>query len=337
MSVVARVLLALTILLLTAWCSASLVYGPFPSPAAAAALGAVGAAAAISVFRRRLARVALPALAAALAAWSLFWSTVVPSNDRQWSTPVAVLPSVTVDGDLVTFHNVRNFQYRTETHFTPRYDDRTFRLSELDSADLLASYWMGDAIAHIFVSFGFGGKDHLAVSIETRPEQGESYSTVAGFFRNFEIFYVVADERDLVGVRTNHREDPPEQVYLYRLKIKRENLRRVFLDYVESIDGLTRHPGWYNTLTTNCTTSILQHTRMNPGHPPLSWKILVSGYVPEYLYELGNVDTSMPFEELKRRSQVNAAARAAGDDAADFSQRIRAGVPDPNATAAGSR
>ena len=327
MRIVLRLLLALVVLALTAWCAAALNYGPFDAPVSAAALAATGLVTAVSMFWLRLRRVALPVFAVAVLAFTVFWSTVRPSNDRQWSTPVAVLPSVTVDGDNFTFHNVRNFQYRTENDFTPRYYDKTVKLSELDSVDLLASYWMGDAIAHIFVSFGFGGRDHLAVSIETRPEKGESYSTITGFFRNFEIFYVVADERDLIGVRTNHREDPPEQVYLYRTKGPIENARHVFLDYVDTINGLNTEPGWYNTLTTNCTTSILWHTRMNTGHPPLSWKVLVSGYLPEYLYELGRIDTSLPFPELKKRSQVNAAARAAGDDAPDFSQKIRAGLP----------
>lgn len=327
MKLLARILLALATLLLAAWCAASLTYGPFPHPLAAAGLAAAGLVTAVSMFASGLRRRALPAFVASIVAFTLFWSTVRPSNDRDWSLPVAVLPTVTVDGDAYTFHNVRNFQYRTETDFTPRYYDKTVRLSELSSVDILASYWMGDDIAHVFVSFGFGGRDYLAVSIETRPEKGESYSTIAGFFRNFEVFYVVADERDLIGVRTNHRENPPEQVYLYRTKGSIEAARNIFLDYVETINDLAQHPSWYNTLTTNCTTSILRHTRMNPGRPPLSWKILASGHVPEYLHELGRIDTSLPFDEMKKRSQVNAAAKAAGDDAPDFSQRIRQGLP----------
>jgi len=327
MRILLRLLLALVVLALTAWCAAALNYGPFHATVSAAALAATGLVTAVSMFLPRLRRVALPVFAAGVLAFTAAWSTVRPSNDRDWSAPVAVLPTVTVDGDAFTFHNVRNFLYRTETDFTPRYYDKTVKLSELSSVDIVASYWMGDAIAHIFVSFGFGDRDHLAVSIETRPEKGESYSTITGFFRNFEIFYVVADERDLIGVRTNHREDPPEQVYLYRTKGSLESARHVFLDYVETINDLAANPGWYNTLTTNCTTSILWHTRMNSGRPPLSWKVLASGYLPEYLYELGKIDTSLPFAEMKKRSQVNAAARAAGDDAPDFSQKIRAGLP----------
>ena len=167
----------------------------------------------------------------------------------------------------------------------------------------------------------------LAVSIETRKEQGESYSTLAGFFRQYELYYVVADERDVVGVRTTYRQ-PQEDVYIYRVKGPLKNARRVFLDYLEGMNELHEHPSYYNTLTTNCTTSVLFHTRMNPESPPMSWKILLSGYVPDYLYELGRLDTSHPFVELERLSRVNERAHAAGADAA-FSRRIREGLPNP--------
>jgi len=229
---------------------------------------------------------------------------------------------------LVTIHSIRNFDYRTETDFTPRYYAKTFDLKALDSVDVIASYWMGEAIAHIMLSFGFGQKDFVAVSIETRRERNESYSSITGFFKQYELFYVVADERDLIRVRTNYRKDPPEDVYLYRVRAQTANARRFFLDYIREINALANKPEFYNTLTTNCTTSILTHTRVNPGHPPLSWKVLLSGYAPQYLYERARIDTAFPFEELKRRSRINVAAQAA-DEAPDFSQRIRAGLPMP--------
>ncbi|HET9296417.1 MAG TPA: DUF4105 domain-containing protein, partial [Candidatus Binatia bacterium] len=192
--------------------------------------------------------------------------------------------------------------------------------------DLIAVYWAGKAIAHIMLSFGFAGRDYIAVSIETRKEKGESYSTLAGFFRQYELYYVIADERDLVRVRTTYR-NPQEDVYIYRLQGgSRENLRRVFLDYMKSINDLHQRPSFYNTLITNCTTSIWLHTRVNPESPPLSWKILLSGYVPDYLYDLGRLDTSMPFADVERRSLVNARAHAADADPA-FSRRIRDGLP----------
>jgi uncharacterized protein DUF4105 len=187
---------------------------------------------------------------------------------------------------------------------------------------------MGDAIAHIIVSFGFAERDFVAVSIETRRERSEGYSNVRGFFRNYELYYVVADERDLIGLRARHRQNPPEDVYLFRTNAPRENVRRAFLDYMREINSLKERPQFYNTLTTNCTTGVLGHARVNAAAPTYSWKILLSGYTPLYVYENGRLDTTIPFDELKRRSRINEAARAAGD-APDFSVRIRAGVPRP--------
>jgi Domain of unknown function (DUF4105) len=254
------------------------------------------------------------------------WSAIEPSNDRIWEPENAVLAYATIDGDRITLHNIRNFDYRTDTDFTPAYYDRTFDLRQLNAVDMFTVYWMGPAIAHVFLSFGFADGAHVAFSIETRREKGQSYSSVAGFFRQFTLYYAVGDERDIVRVRTNYRHDPPERVYLYRLRGSEAVARRLFLEYLERINELRKHAEWYNTLTSNCTTSIWVLTHVNPGHVPFSWKVLLSGYVPEYLYEQGRLDTSVPFAELQRRAFINPLAQAA-DDAADFSQRIRAGLP----------
>jgi len=250
------------------------------------------------------------------------WSTIQPSNARDWVTENAVLAYATIDGDRIGLHNIRNFDYRSETDFTPAYYDRTFDLQQLNAVDLFAVYWMGPAIAHVFLSFGFSDGNHVAVSIEARRERGEGYSSAQGFFRQYELYYVVGDERDLVRLRTNYRHDPPEQVYMYRLKGTAENGRRLFLAYLREVNALKEQAQWYNSLTTNCTSNIWLHARVLPGNVPYSWKILLSGYVPEYLYEQGKLDTSVPFEELQRRAQINALAQAA-DQAAVFSQRIR--------------
>lgn len=253
-----------------------------------------------------------------VAAWMLL---VRPSNDRNWRIEESRPPYATIDGHLVTLHDIRNFDYRSETDFTPRWYDKTFDLDELDAVDVITSYWMGPHIAHVFLSFGFGD-EHVAVSIEARKEKGEAYSSVAGFFRRYELFYVVADERDAIRVRTTFRKNPPEDVYLYPVKGSKEELRRLFLNYVEHINELREHPRFYNTLATNCTTTIWMNTRVNPQHLPFSWQVLASGHVPEYLYKQGRLDTSIPFEKLRARSRINARAQAAGD-AADFSLRIR--------------
>lgn len=255
------------------------------------------------------------------------WSRIKPSNQGDWQADVAVLPYAVIDGDQVAVHNIRDFDYRTETDYTPHYYDKTFDLNKLEGMDLIAVYWMGPAIAHIFLSFEFQGGEHLAISIETRKQKGQGYSTIQGFFRQYPIYYVVADERDVIRLRTNYRKDPPEDVYIYSVNGPVERGRRLFLAYMQQINALRDKPQWYNTLTANCTTAIWMLTRINPGHPPFSWKILASGYVPEYLYKIDGLDTRLPFAELERRALINARAQAA-DDSVDFSKLIRVGVPE---------
>jgi len=254
-----------------------------------------------------------------LLAW---WATLAPSNDREWQPDLAKLAHATIDGDRVTVHNIRNVDYRSEFDYTLAWYDKSFDLRKLEGVDLVAVYWMGPAIAHIFVSFAFAGGDHLAISIEARKEKGEGYSILKGFFRQYELYYVVADERDVIRLRTNYRQDPPEDVYVYQIRGSVDNGRRLFTAYINKINDLNRSPEFYNTLTTNCTTNIWVHSKVNPEHPPFSWKILASGYVPQYLYETGKLDTRLPFAELQRSAYVNLQAKRA-DGAPDFSQRIR--------------
>lgn len=328
MRVLLNILLGITIVATTLWGVGALYFSPL-LPAEWRAVGAAGYGAATILafaFLPYPGRTAVAALGI-FAILVILFVRIPASNDREWQPEVSVTPYATVNGDLVTIHGVRNFDYRTETDFKPHWEDRTYDLRKLDSADIIAVYWAGKAIAHVMVSFGFAGKDYLAVSIETRKEKGESYSTLAGFFRNYELYYVIADERDVIRVRTTYRQ-PQEDVYIYRVSGSLENLRRVFLDYLKSINELRDRPAFYNTLTTNCTTAILLHTRVNPESPPLSWKILLSGYVPDYLYELGRLDTTMPFAQLEKLSRVNERAHAADMDRA-FSQRIREGLPVP--------
>jgi hypothetical protein len=176
------------------------------------------------------------------------------------------------------------------------------------------------------LSFGFGGENFVAISVETRRERTEGYSALKGFFKHYELIYVVADERDVIRLRTTCRTTVPEDVYLYRTTGDNESIRRVFLDYLREINALAERPRWYDTLTTNCTTAILPHLRVIPGQAPWSWKLLLSGYAPQYAWEQGVLDTSLPFAELKARSRINDAARAAGR-APDFSRLIRVGRP----------
>jgi Domain of unknown function (DUF4105) len=319
-------LLGLLLLAAAAWGTLTLaIAGPkndLLRVALAAAYAVVALLALLALFGRRRRWPAVIAYGAVFGAVLAWYFSLTPSNDRDWVTENARLASATVEGDTVTVRNIRNFDYRSETDFTPRYYDKTYDLRQLDGVDLVATYWMGPAVAHIFLSFAFG-EDRLAISIEARKEKGEGYSTVNGFFRQYELVYVVADERDLIRLRTNYRKDPPEQVHVYRLKGGQDEARRVFLDYAESINALTKQPAFYNSLTTNCTTTIWTHALVNPGHVPFDWKILASGYLPQYLYEQGRlVDDGLPFPELQKRAEVNARAQRA-DKAPDFSTRIR--------------
>jgi len=322
-----RLILWIVLLMATAWGSGALWFdGPASRPlagllAAAFALAALGLL--IGLRPRRRAYAAFLILFAVVLGW---WLSLSPSNDRDWQPDVARLAHAEIQGDLVTVRNIRNFDYRTETDYTPAYYDKTFDVRKLQSVDMVAVYWMGPAIAHTFLSFGFEGGDHLAVSIETRKERNEAYSTIKGFFKQYELYYVVADERDVIRLRTNYRKDPPEDVYVYRVHGPIENGRRLFLEYMSRVRKLSEKPEFYNTLTDNCTTGIWMNTRINPGHPHLSWKILASGYVPEYLSEAGRLAPGVPFAELQRLGHVNARAQAA-DQAMDFSRRIRVGIP----------
>jgi hypothetical protein len=319
--------LALAVAGATIWAALAIYYSGPPGEAlrlglaATFVLGTVGAFLFLPNRRRTLA-----GFGAAFGVVLLWWTSIEPSNERDWQTEVAVLPYATIEGDLVTLHNVRNFDYRTEQDFEARYDDRTYDLRALDAVDLIAVYWAGDAIAHIIVSFGFAG-DHVAMSIETRKEKGEAYSSLAGFFRRYELIYVVGDERDLIRVRTNYRR-PEELAYLYRTRAGPEAARRLFLAYVEKINLLRSSPAFYNTLTTNCTTDVWLLVRTLTGRTPLDWRVLLSGHFPAYAYALGSLDTSLPFPTLKARSLINEKAHAA-DRAADFSRRIREGLPRP--------
>lgn len=321
-------LLMLIVAALTAWGALALQFGDSHTSTLqttlASVFGLAGLATLIGLWtrwRRRL-LVMYALLFIMVLGW---WLSIPPSNDRVWQADAAELPYATIEGDRITVHNIRNNTYRSESDFTPAHYTKTYDLSKLDSVDLFAVYWMGPAIAHTIVSFGFGGEDFLAVSIEARKEQGEGYSTIKGFFRQYELLYVVADERDVIGLRTNFRKNPPEDVYRYRMQGSTESARRFFLDYLQTINEVRERPRFYNTLTSNCTNVIWMHSQVNPGHVPFSWKILASGYTPEYLYSQGKLDTSVPFAELTQQGYVNPVAQSLDlNDAPDFATRIRA-------------
>lgn len=261
-----------------------------------------------------------------MAGSALWWYAQTPSNAHAWQPDVARLAYAEIDGNRITVHNIRDFHYQSEVHYTPHYYNKTYRLDELVSVDLISSYWMGPHIAHHFLSFGFSDDSFLTVSIETRKEIGEQYSTFNGFFRQYELYYVVASERDTIGLRTLFRSNPPEDVYIYRIQAPLENSRKVFLAYMRSLNHLRETPQFYNTLTDNCTTGIWMQSLINRGHVPFSWKVLLSGHVPEYLYAQGRLVKHLPFQELRHRSMANPRA-ASAFRSSNFSKEIRRGMP----------
>ena len=253
-----------------------------------------------------------------------WWLALPPSNDRDWEPDVAKLPYADITGSSVTLHNIRDCRYRTEKDYTVRHYDSPFGLASLRTLDLFLVDWGAPNIAHTMLSFGFGGDRYVCFSIETRKKKGEEYSSVRGFFRQYELTYVAADERDVILLRAAHRRG--EDVYLYRLKARPETIRKVFLDYLRTVNEFRDTPQWYNALTHNCTTDIWKHIEPHYPGARFDWRILASGYADEMAYDLGVLDQSLPFAELRRRSRVNERAAAAGRDPA-FSARIRKGLP----------
>jgi hypothetical protein len=282
-------------------------------------LGGVGAGLARSGWRRRGWAWGAGGFLIILA----WWLSLKPSNDRDWQPDLAVLSYAEINGNQVTFHNIRNCDYRTDTDLDVRHYDRTFDLDRLQTVDLYLVHWGSPHMAHTIVSFGFGDDEYLSFSIETRKERGEGYSAVKGLFRQFEIIYVVADERDVVRVRTNYRRG--EDAYLYRVRGHPAAFREFFLQYVRRVNELRQRPEWYNAISDNCTTAI-RAQRAASDRAPWDWRMLVNGHTHELLYDRGSIATHLPFPELKSRSRINDRARAA-DQSPDFSRLIREGLP----------
>jgi hypothetical protein len=321
-----KIIALLTLLIIMmAWGTLAIYFSSLPAPlrSGVAVLFVVTAIVLLLFLRPR--RRGIVAFLGIFSVVLIGWLSMEPSNDRNWQPDVAVLPYATVDGDAITVHNIRNCDYRTETDFSVHHYDKTFSLSGLRSSDIFLSDWGLRTIVHTLVSFGFDDGSYLCISIETRKEAGETYSSLKGFFRQYELFYVVGDERDLIRLRTNYRQG--ETVYLYRLHgASLEVVKQIFMDYIRYINRLKEKPEWYNALTGNCTTEIRGHTRPYAGKVTWDWRILANGYIDELMYEVGVLDTSLAFEALKQRSIINQRAKAANQDPA-FSKLIRQGLP----------
>jgi len=255
---------------------------------------------------------------------ALWWSSIQPSNNRDWQPEVAETAWTEKDGDKITIHNLRNFDYEPGLVAKPRWEPKIVDLSQLRGVDLYINFWGSTLICHPIVSFQFGPNDHVAISVETRMVKGQSYSTLRGFFKQFALTYIVADERDVIRVRTNYRH---EQLYLYRTSVKPDRARRLFLNYLQSVNAIHVRPQFYNALADNCTTNVRMHTAATTTKPaPWDWRMLLNGTVDQLVYENGGFASHLPFTELKQMSLIDAKAQAA-DQAPDFSALIRAGLP----------
>jgi hypothetical protein len=256
----------------------------------------------------------------------VWWLTLTPSENGNWQPDNAKMAWAEVDGDHVTIHNFRNCDYRTEQDYTCSWETRSYDLSHLKRLDIAITWWGSPWIAHPILSFDFGDGGHVAMSIETRDLVGQSYSAVRGFFKQYALTYIAADERDVIRLRTNYRKN--EEVYLFRTTTTPEQARGLFLRYIDRINDLHRRPEWYNALTNNCTTNIAVAAAAGEyGRPKWDWRMLLSGKGDEMVYERGQfVTDGLGLPELKARAHINDAARAANDDP-NFSERIRENRP----------
>ncbi|MDY0308448.1 MAG: DUF4105 domain-containing protein [Castellaniella sp.] len=270
-----------------------------------------------------MARWTFAALALLLIPLAVWWLSLEPSNDRDWADDVSRTLRGSVHGSLVTLHDIRDFDWRSDTDYTARWHDGTYDLDTLTSVDMALSYWMGPAIAHTLVSFGFADGRHLVFSVEIRRERDEAFSTLGGFIKQFELAIVAAEERDILHVRAGPR---GEQVFLYPVRLPVPAMRALFLSYVERANQLADEPRFYHTLTANCTTLVYDMVRPLVPGLPLDIRLILSGYLPEYLYKHHGLDTSLPLDTLRARADITRRAAQAGP-ALEFSQRIR--TPEP--------
>jgi hypothetical protein len=322
----ARLLATPAIVICAAWGACALWYRASGKPVlkvlSAALWSAFSLAALLALWQER----AIPGLTAysigflALLVW---WYRLRPSNQRVWADDVAQMTTGTVSGGIVTLHNVRNFAWRTNTDYAQHWETRSYELDRLDSVDMIMSHWTGRMIAHMLISFGFEGGGHVAFSVEIRREKQQSFSEVGGFFKEFELSVIAADERDVVRVRTNVR---GEDAFLYRLVMPLAAMRSLFLAYVEEANRLVRTPRFYNTITVNCTTLVYHMMKRIAGGLPWSYRVLLSGYMPEYVYRIGRLDLRYSLTQLREFGRISERAKQA-DLSAAFSEDIRQGVP----------
>ena len=264
-------------------------------------------------------------LVAIATAWLLLMLLLRPSNERDWSADQDRLATAEFSGERVTVHNVRNTFYRSTTDFDVRWEDRKYDLHRLESVWYVVepfATWRGPA--HTFLSFGFGDGEYVAISVEIRKEQGETFSPLLGLLRQYELAYIVGDERDLIGLRANHRHD---DVHLYPMRATPDAARALFVSMLERANALAAQPEFYNTLTSTCTSNIVDHVNLiAPAPIPLSYKTVLPAYSDDLAFDLGLIDTNLPREQFRAAFRINDLA-AQHADSEDFSTAIRSHQP----------
>lgn len=248
-------------------------------------------------------RIALGVLVAAILIVAAIRLVRRPSSDRAWYAPQAVLPEVRIDGEVVDIRHVRDFTYRSPSDFDVRYADRRYDLRELDSVWYVISRFGGFGAAHAFLSFGFGD-EYVCISVEARKEAGETYSPIRGMLNEYELMYVIGTERDVIGVRTHAWR---EAVSLYPIRTTPERMRRAFLDMVQRAGKLAREPEFYDTVFNSCNSNIVRHVNaVVPGRVRFDVRTLLPGYSDRVAYELGLIDTDLPFEQMREAHRIDA-------------------------------
>ena len=317
----------IALMMLITFCSG--VWGAFalwyqlPGNAAIRTMGSVawviGVIALVAIAIHRRSWLPLGAYALMYVVLLLWWASIAPSNQRTWADDASHLLTGAVQGSNVTLNNVRDFTWRSDDDYDVRWETRHYDLDHLASADAVLSYWGSAAIAHAMISFGFDDGSHVVFSVEIRKQRGQQYSAIGGFFKQYETILVAADERDVIRVRTNVR---GEDDYLYPLHMDKAAMRALFLAYVQDANKLTVTPEFYNTITSNCTTIVYRMARQIEPGLPRDFRLLLTGYLPEYLYKVGALDQSTPIEEQRQRARITDKARNSkpGDD---FSRAIR--------------
>ena len=261
----------------------------------------------------------------------LWYFNLDAKHDRHWSPEVEKMLQYERQGNLVTLHNVRNFNWHSPDDYDVHWETRQYDLDQLTGVNIITSYWMGPQIAHTLVSFDFANAKPLTFSIEIRKEQHEQFSAIGGFFRKYEVSLIAADESDIIYTRSNVRD---EQVYFFPIHMPKAEMRALFNEYLVQADDLKQQAQWYNTLTSNCTTLVFDMAQAIAQTPlPTDYRLIASGYLPDYLYDLGALDHRWDMKTWYERAHVNPKTQniSANPDvlSTQYSKLIRTGLPKP--------